>query len=490
MRRSVLLFCVALAATAAGCDDEPRTRADLGGGPGDGPSMFDAALDAERDAIPGDAMPGDAMPDAMPDALPDAAVDDSGFIGPDLGIPMPEQCNGIDDDQDGSTDEGIANVCGGCGGIPPEGCQAWRINLVQDPDGTLIAFRTVGLQAQVLGYSERMIDGAACEVLRLAEAPDPDAHLGVVDIDASLATLHLVPRFDERLATITYDNSPELARTPLHTGNETIEIRTGGGALVGPFDLDLQTPPPLAGVDEGALRTLLEAARGEGDDGPLRLTWQTTRPTREQSVRVFIGGSKPVFGPSNLYRGIEFYQLDAQVRDDGEFTLDPTWLSPGLPESSVWVYALREVTRRLPIGQHAVEAVAGQRFELRATGAAAPPVDAVAPFAIVEPSPNTPEYTPGEPLTVRWDALPEGEGPLEVTLSYRDPLAAEQVQIGCLVEAPAAGLLVLPAEFTEGLPADDFAQLSLRWTLTSQVLAAPDAGRATRAVSMILRLDR
>lgn len=481
MRRGLMWLWVA--AAAWGCDEEGgRARADLGG-EGDGPPpMIDAGFDAEVDAAP------DAEVDAAPDVAVDAAVD--GFVGPDLGPPEPESCNGIDDDQDDSVDEGVSNVCGGCGGIPPEGCQAWRVNLVQDPDGTLIAFRTVGLQAQVRGFSERMIDGATCEVLRLAESPDPDAHLGVVDIDASQAELDLVPTFDERLGTFSYDNSPELGRTPLHQGGETVEVRSGGGALVGPIEASVETPPVLGDVDEGELRAILDAARGEGDDGPLTLTWTTTRPTREQALRFFIGGSKPVFGPSNLYRGIEFYQLTARLRDDGEFSLDPTWLSPGVPQSSIWVYALREVVRRLPVGQHAVEIVAGQRFELRESGAAAAPADAVAPFDIVEPSPNTPEYVAGEPLTVRWGALPPGEGPLEVTLSYRDPLAGEQVQIGCVVDAPAGGALVLPAEFTEGLPDDDFIQLSVRWEIVTHPVPAPDAGQFSRAVSMILRLDR
>ncbi len=40
--------------------------------------------------------------------------------------PSPEVCNGVDDDCDGQIDEGVLNVCGGCGelpGIPGERCQ-------------------------------------------------------------------------------------------------------------------------------------------------------------------------------------------------------------------------------------------------------------------------------------------------------------------------------------------------------------------------------
>lgn len=476
-----------------GCDDdEGRARVDLGP-PLDAAASDGATLDFSVDMARPDRGPDADLDRGELDGPPPDLAGDLGFVELDLGPPQPEMCNGLDDDQDGEIDEEVSNVCGGCGGIPPDGCQAWRIGLVQDPDGTLLAFRTVGLQAQVRGYSERAIDGAQCDVLRLAGAPDPDAHLGVVDIDASQAALHLIPTFDERIAGFSYDNSPELARTPLHDATDAadpIVIRTGGGTLVAPFDLELDAPPPIDGIDDAELGALLAAARGEGDGDPISITWRPAPQARDRATRIFIGGSKPIFGPTRLYRGIEFYQLDARVRDDGAFDLDPAGFAGGLPESSIWVYAVRETTHRRPVGQHAVEVVAGQRVEQRASGPTDAPPDAAAPFAIVAPDPNDPVYVPGDPLDIEWGALPDGDGPLELTLAYTDPLAAEQIQINCLVDDPAAGALTLPDEFTDGLPDDGFVQLSLRWTLTAEPLPAPDRGALTRAVSMILRLDR
>ena len=39
-------------------------------------------------------------------------------------IDSPEQCNGLDDDCDGKTDEGVKNACGTCGAdrVPQEDC--------------------------------------------------------------------------------------------------------------------------------------------------------------------------------------------------------------------------------------------------------------------------------------------------------------------------------------------------------------------------------
>lgn len=486
MNRTTPLALLAFALALAACDDGGRQRADIGGEtPADAGPMADMA---DLDAAPTDGAPPDAGPDAAPDAADRGPTDD--FALPDFGPPMDEECNGEDDDLDGVIDEEVANICGGCGGLPPQGCQAWRINLVQDPAGTLLPFRTVGLQAQVQSRSRRVIPGADCDVLRLAEAPSPDAHLGVVAVDGSQADLNLVPTFEPAIGGFRYDNSPELGRTALYDGGETVGLLAGGGLLVGPFDAMIDAPPVLDGIGEEALRPILDAARGDAPAAPPSLTWTPAPPDRYTATRLFVGGSVPVFGATRLYRGIEFYQVDARLRDDGALTLDPALFGAGVPNSSIWVYAIREAVRRLPIGAHAVEIVAGQRIELRETGAAEPMEGAEAPFAILAPDPNAPEYTAGEPLEVMWGPLPDGDGPLQLSLAYRDPLAAEQVQIDCVIDDPADGALTLPAEFTEGLPEDDFAQLTLRWGLDAVDLPAPDEGTWTRAVSMILRLDR
>lgn len=482
MTRSLIALALASLALTA-CDGESRSRAD--GAPAGDADPADGAPDfADLDAAP------DSEPDAAADAGSDGPPPEDDFALPDFGPPMDEVCNGEDDDLDDLIDEEVANICGGCGGLPPEGCQAWRFSLIQDPDGTLLPFRTVGLQAQVQGRSLRDIEGASCEILRLAEAPAPDAHLGLVNIDGSQAMLNLVPTFDPARGGFSYDNSPELGRSPLYVGGETIDIRAGGGLLVGPFDAEVRTPPTLEDVAEEALRAVLDSARGMGDDGPLAVTWSRAPADRRSRTRLFVGGSVPVYGATRLYRGIEFYQLDARLRDDGEVVLAPGFFGAGAPGSSIWVYLVREGLRRIPVGQHAVEVATGQRVELREAGALDPPEGAEAPFQILAPDPNMPDYVPGEPLDVMWSALPEGVGPLQLSLSYRDPLAAEQVQINCTVDAPGEGAVTLPGEFTEGLPADDFAQLSLRWGLSEAPMPAPDEGLYTRAVSMLLRLDR
>lgn len=485
MTRSLLALALA-SLTLSACDGESRSRADGG----NDPMSDDGVLDGGEVDLADLDMAPDPEPDTGVDAGPDGEPPGDDFALPDFGPPEEEVCNGEDDDLDGQIDEAVANICGGCGGLPPEGCQAWRFSLIQDPDGTLLPFRTVGLQAQVQGRSLREIEGASCEILRLAEAPAPDAHLGLVNIDGSQAMLNLVPTFDAARGGFSYDNSPELGRTALYVGGETIDIRAGGGLLVAPFEAQITTPPTLSGVGEDALRTVLDTARGVGDDGPLTVTWDRSPPDRRARTRLFVGGSVPVYGVTRLYRGIEFYQLDARLRDDGEVTLAPGFFGAGTDNSAIWVYLIREGLRRIPVGQHAIEVATGQRVELRETGALDPPADAEAPFQILAPDPNAPEYVPGEPLEIMWSALPEGVGPLDLSLSYRDPLAAEQVQINCTVADPAAGALTLPAEFTEGLPEDDFAQLNLRWGLSEEAMPAPDEGLYTRAVSMLLRLDR
>ncbi len=47
-----------------------------------------------------------------------------GAFGDCLGdvLPGEEVCNGLDDDCDGSVDDGVTNVCGGCGDVPEEAC--------------------------------------------------------------------------------------------------------------------------------------------------------------------------------------------------------------------------------------------------------------------------------------------------------------------------------------------------------------------------------
>lgn len=493
MRWWMMAALGAALALSAGCDDGGRQRAEVGDGdmPGAdaGPANDGgAAPRLDLGTPPGEDSGVDAELDPD-DGAPDAALPDEG-LEPDMAPPPPEACNGEDEDGDGRIDEGVSNICGGCDGVPQEGCQAWRINLIQSDDTTLNPNRVVGLQGQALGVSTREIDGAECELVTLAQGIDPDAHLGVVNIDASIQDLNLIPAFDPDRGGFVYTNNPELLRVAVYAGGEEVGIRTGGGAQVGPINETITTPAVLDGIGQAGLAAIAAAARGERDaDTPIRLEWAPAEPQANTSLRFFIGGSVPVFGPSRVYRAIEFYQLDGRLDDDGAFEMPVEIFDGGVPSSAIWVYAIRESARRIIQGPHSIDVVAGQRIETRVPGALDPPEDAVPPFQITNPDPNDPELVPGEPLAVQWSPLPEGAGPLEITLAYTDPLAERIVQLNCVAEDPAAGELVLPGEFTEGLPGV-FSQLSMRWGLSRVPLPAPDRGVFERSVSVLLRLDR
>ena len=75
---------------------------------GDGDGVGDAC-----DNCPGDANPG--QEDADGDGDGDACDDNNC-------VPADEVCDGVDNDCDDSTDEGLLNVCGACGAVPEEVC--------------------------------------------------------------------------------------------------------------------------------------------------------------------------------------------------------------------------------------------------------------------------------------------------------------------------------------------------------------------------------
>ena len=127
MRRMFLI----LVALMGGCDTSSRER---DGSSADVQPSIDAAVDMMND----DSGSVDAEP------LLDSA------ISADASTPIvrttPEaECDGQDNDNDGSIDEGATNVCGGCGGLPPEGCQLWNINFSQAAETTLNVNRLVSL---------------------------------------------------------------------------------------------------------------------------------------------------------------------------------------------------------------------------------------------------------------------------------------------------------------------------------------------------------
>ena len=56
-----------------------------------------------------------------------------------------EQCDGQDNDCDGSTDEGVLNICGGCGSVPSEQCDGVDNDCDEEIDE---AFPTLGQNCQ------------------------------------------------------------------------------------------------------------------------------------------------------------------------------------------------------------------------------------------------------------------------------------------------------------------------------------------------------
>ncbi len=443
------------------------------------------------DALPADALPSDALPaDALPsDALPADALPSDGFGGdaaapPPPCVPADEVCDGVDDDCDGEIDEGVANACGGCGPVPPSGCQAWRVDLVQDTEGTLDAHRVVALLAGVGVEVERLIDGATCTYLRLPDQP-MQAHLGVVQITSRLGRLFLLPEYDARLGGHRYVAQEVLGRVAVHGAGDRVEIEAGGGGVVGRFADSIVAPAPLAGIAGVDLAGLLDAARGAAEAAAVR--WRPAGLALAGTVRLFVGGSRPLFN-DGTYRGIEHYQLEGVLEDDGALDLPPGFFGAGVPDSSVWVWMGRERTRRVIQGPHSVSLRAGDRVELRGNGALEG--DEPPPFDLLAPDPADPRIAPGEPLIVRWGPLPDGKGPLLVALTLADGEAGETRQLSCIVDDPTTGELTLPADITAAWPvgARDLRQLNVRWTLDDEPLPAPDRGHYERAVTLLLQL--
>ena len=231
--RRLLLWVLPLCLWA--CDDDARDRDKEDP---DASTAGDAVVGPEPDGATGDVSGDDAAADG---SSVDATVDGPEPDGPP---PPPEECNGEDDDLDGEIDEGVANLCGGCGGIPPDGCQAWTVNAIlhnnpaepAGPDDILNPDQVVGFLGGALGFSEREIDGATCTFFRVP-AQHPDAHLGLVNVDTPQAALNLVPVFRADRGTHGYQNSPSTGALTLHEPGDLVEVRAGGGLAVGPFEM-------------------------------------------------------------------------------------------------------------------------------------------------------------------------------------------------------------------------------------------------------------
>jgi hypothetical protein len=494
-----------------GCDDGARARSEVEtpdfGGPADqgaaggsqvdqgasgGAIGSDAADRTDARPAPADVGTGGAGGGGLVDGGPTGGMPpDAGPTGgqvPDAAAGPPEVCNGEDEDLDGRIDEGVANLCGGCGGLPPEGCQSWRVDMTQTAAEaqTLNPNRLVGLQGSVTSTAERDIEGARCLFQRSLGAT-PDAHVGIVTLTTPLRSLLQVPVYDGLSRTIRYDASPESGPVQLFADGDEIQVQAGGGQLVGAFEATLPAPRRITGLGDGELQGAIDVLRGVRAE-PVTLHWAPGAGGADGALRFFVGGSRSQFNRGGLYRGITYYQLDAQLVDDGALEVGPELSRFMLADSSIWVYLRRENVRRIILGPHAVELSAASRAEQRASGnleAQDPPS-----FDILAPSPDVRRVTPGEPLEVRWTE-PPGEGPLVVSLVFGDAEGVETTYVACEVAEPASGRLVLPAEATLGWPAGPEATrlLSVRRDLATVDLPGPDRGRITYSVSLMLALE-
>ncbi len=110
---------------------------------------------------------GDA---ALDPRQPDAASADGTVQAPDARVPVAEICNLVDDDGDGSIDEGLPiNACGGCGAIPAEVCNGADDDCDGSTDeGSLNACGTCGpLPGESCNGADDDCDGSTDEGLPL-----------------------------------------------------------------------------------------------------------------------------------------------------------------------------------------------------------------------------------------------------------------------------------------------------------------------------------
>lgn len=477
---------VLVALLSLACDDDGRTRdrgtpqvdaaleIDAGASGDAGADGPDAAAAGDDATVPGDA--GDAPADTGTDPTPDAE-------------PPPEVCNGDDDDGDGQIDEGVSNTCGGCGGIPPEGCQSWRINLTRDDNGEVDTRGVVSLQTGAIGFSERVVDNGVCEFVRLP-AQHPDAHLGVVDVESEIAMARLLPTYDPDFGAHRYAADDGPRRRTLFRPGDTVEVRAGGGRSVGRFELSATAPPAIAGLTADDLMPVVLRARGE-TEGDVDLAWEPVggeTDADDTTLRFFVGGSLPIFtrGP---YRAITSYSLDGRLEDDGSFTVPGALFGAGVAESAIQVRMTRSVEQRELLGSHSVDLAVTEQVRVVLGGAL--DRDEVAPYALEAPHPDDRTVVPGEPLPVRWSVWEAAEGPLTVTLTLTDLAALEVRQVRCRVDDPALGELIIPADVTEGWPSGegDDRLLSLGWEAGRAELPPPDRGQLRTLVTLLLRLE-
>ncbi len=431
--------------------------------------LNEAAVEPQEDQM---------MPDLPPfdGSIPEAGVGDQNSLE-DLSLDFPplseEICDGLDNDGDGQIDEELSNPCGGCGPVPPEGCLAWELDLMQDSQGLLDPDRLLKLLGRMEEIETLSIPNGECLLLKIP-AVDPELHLGILELRSPQLHLRLLPTVDPQSGNLRYLQNPHLGPSHLHEPGDLIHVSLPSLSL----ELEQRAPGALEEVE--GLEALAEAAREP--QGFVRLAWQPS----EGALRLYIGGSRPLFNSPD-YRAIEHYQLQALLEDDGELLLAPAFFGGGLSESAVWVYLARQNIQRHLMGASVLEMVSGSVLEHRLRGELE--VDEPSPLRFLQPSPEVPHRGEEGSLTVRWSPLPE-DAELSLSLTLHEREGGRSRQLNCEILNVNQGLEI-PREFLEPWPSgeDDLRQITLNWTRHSAALEAPDQGRFAQVLSLILRLE-
>ena len=450
-------------------------------------------LDSTTDVLEQDSSLADGDPPiptdlGRPDMMLDSAMEADAMVFPPPLDPTPEiDCDALDNDGDGVVDEGVANLCGGCGEIPEGGCQHWRVNLIQDGEGALNPNRIVGLSGTILEPDVLEIDNGTCQIVRLVSRQSEGADIGAVDIQGSQSTWTLTPVLDQQSGLFRYGSNEPVADEPLFRDGDRVAVTAEGGSLVQGFDHEVVAPLSVAETTD--FSPLFDALRGSPSDETLRLGWRPNLASNGQ-MKLYIGGSLVTFRPSNTYQAIEHFVLDGQLIDDGELVLPGDFFGVGVPGSSVWLYLIREGGQRLVLGPHAVTIPIGRRVEARTAGGVS--LGDAPPFSILSPDPNERRFVPGEDLPVSWSALPDGAGPLDLRFSSRNPETNVQSLVSCIINDPSLGAATLPAALTSQFSSeiDVFNQITLRWVLHRRQLPGPDRGTFQHSASVILNLSQ
>ena len=463
------------------------------------PSLIDMNMDIDGspDAISpplgGHSDGVDMMTDEV-DRLPDFA--------PPIEVTPPEaedeRCDGRDNDLDGRVDEEVSNACGGCTPLEGQSCVSWTAQMVQGMDALLDPTRIIGLAASVRDTERFELGDVEC--LRVISPQGPISALGRASLTSPLADLTLI---EDESRPGRY--RPILMEPPftLHRPGDRVELSWTGEDSLTPDDpmsipegrLSLTSPARLNTSNQSSLQPILDLfTRNPNIDSDFpRLRWSAIPQDleipegQEDVLTLYVGGSKSLFQQGD-YRGIQHYQMNASLVDDGLFIL-PLTEADGLEGSSTWVFLERSRRAWLNFGLHSVTAKIGHRVELRQSGVSMGG-DSPPPFELTSPDPLDPRVDPQEGLELSWTTPESGfEGALTVSLILSGVARTEQLI--CSVSEPELGGLLIPPEHLNFWPTTmgSLRQVSLKADLKSIELSAPDRGQYRSSVSLILRLS-